>query len=237
MTDEFKDEIRNRASFGDNSPQQTVSAGLFGIAEAELFESIVRDTFPRAVIGGVTNEQIEGAVLKVGTEQTRVFKQEIEAMLSDLGEDRVSQSAWNVEARRWEAGDDAPANVTGQQVTVRFSGVERVLRDLGERIVPEIVNEMADRGWPPGATNAAFDRGEIGDVTVNPIQAEVVYRLDKQSVDASKLRALEAYPRRTLQRVASVEDPLGLPTEKRIEIEKKLSSDYDIREVEVRILP
>ena len=234
--DRFKQAIRDRAN-RDDDVQQTVSAGLFGIAEADLFESIVRDTFPGATVGGVTNDQIEGAILRVGTGQTRVFKSEVAQMLSDLGSDRVSQDAWSVEARRWSGGDDSPAQVTGQQVTVRFSGVERILRDLGERIVPEIVDQMVDRGWPPGANTPAFERGEVGNVTVNPIQAEVVYRLDKQSVDASALRALESYPRRTLQRVASVEDPLNLPRDMRVDMEQTLSADYEVREVEIRILP
>jgi hypothetical protein len=130
-----------------------------------------------------------------------------------------------------------PANVTGQQVTVRFSGLERILRDLGVEIVPEIVDQMVDRGWPPGSNTPAFDRSEVGDVTVNPIQAEVVYRLDTQSIDASTFRALESYPRNTLQRVASADDPLGLPRDQRIEIEQSLMSDYRVREVEARILP
>jgi len=158
-------------------------------------------------------------------------------MLSDLGSERVSQDAWSVEAKRWSQGDDSPAQVTGQQVSVRFSGVERILRELGERIVPEIVDQMVDRGWPPGANTPAFERSEVGDVSVNPLQAEVVYRLDKQSVDASALRALESYPRNALRRVASVEDPLDLPRDMRVDMEQTLSSDYELREAEIRILP
>jgi len=108
---------------------------------------------------------------------------------------------------------------------------------LGERIVPEIVDQMVDRGWPPGANTPAFERSEVGDVSVNPLQAEVVYRLDKQSVDASALRALESYPRNALRRVASVEDPLDLPRDMRVDMEQTLSSDYELREAEIRILP
>lgn len=234
--DEFKEAIRDRANTGGDV-QQTVSAGLFGIAEADLFKSIVRETFPGATVGGVTNDQIEGVVLRVGTGQSRVFKSEVNQMLSDLGEKRVSQDAWSVEAKRWSEGDDAPAEVTGQQVTVRFSGVERILRELGEKIVPEIVDQMVDRGWPPGANTPAFERAEVGDVTVNPIQAEVVYRLDKQSVDATAVSALESYPRSTLQRVASVADPLNLPRDFRVEMEQALTTDYGVREVEMEIIP
>jgi len=236
MSDQFKDKIQRIAQTGGEL-QQTVSSGLFGIAKAGLFESLVRNTFPGATVGGVSNDQIEGHVLRVGTGQTRVFKDEIEGMLKELGEDRVSQSAWNVEAKRWSGGQDNEAQVAGQRVTVRLDGVQRILNDLGDDIVPQIVEQMVERGWPPGANTAAFERSEVGGVTVNPLQGEVVYTLGSPSVDASSLRALESFPRLAIQTIASVDNPLGLSSDRRVEIEKTLFSDYEVREVEIQIVP
>jgi len=236
MSEDFQRKIREMAQTGGEL-QQTISSGLFGIADADLFESLVRNTFPGAVVGGVTNDQIEGFVLRVGTGQTRVFKDEIEGMLEELGEDRVSQSSWNVEAKRWSGGQDSEAQVTGQRVTVRVDGVQRILNDLGDDIVPQIVEQMVERGWPPGANTAAVQRPEVGNVAVNPLQGEIVYTLDKPSVDASSLRALESFPRSTIQTIASVDNPLGLSSDRRVEMERTLFSDYDVREVEVQIIP
>lgn len=235
MTDDFKDEIRSRMR-GEGEVQQTVSSGLFGIADPDLFVQTVRNTYPGATVGGVTSDGIEGAVLRVGTGQTRVFKDEIESMLDELGENRVSQSSWSVGAKRWVDGDDSSASVTGQEVTVRVDGVQRVLTETPS-IETVIVEEAVERGWPPGANTPAFDRGVLGDVQVSPIAGEVVYRLDTNSVDASSLQALESYPRQALQRVGSVADPLGLPTDQRIEIERALADEYNVREVEVKIIP
>jgi len=236
MTNQFKDEIRSRMGT-DKNLQQTVSAGLFGIADPDVFVNMVRNTYPRAIVGGVTAGGIEGAVLRVGTGQVAVFKDEIEGMLTELGEERVSQSAWGVEAKVWEDGDDQSASVTGQQVTVRVDGVQRLLSDISAEVEAEIVRQAVGRGWPPGANTPAFDRGVLGDVSVSAPEGEVTYRLGSPSIDASGLRALESFPRRAIVRIASADDPLGLPVDRRVDMEKTIRDDYKTREVEIRILP
>lgn len=235
MTDEFKDEIRDR--MGDSQLQQTVSAGLFGIADADLFTSIVRETFPGAVVGGVTNDQIEGAVLRVGTGQKRLFKDEVEEMLESLGEARVSQSAWSVEARRWSDGEDTAAESVGQTVTVRVDGVQRILNTVGDDMVPILEDHLFERGWPAGANTPAFSPDQVHSVSVSPLAGEVVYEMSGSSIDASGLRALAAFPLSSIRFIASAEDPLTIPQEERIEMERAIMDGYEVTQVEVEMDP
>ena len=235
MTDEFKDKIRDR--MGGPQLQQTVSAGLFGIADADLFTSIVRETFPGATVGGVTNDQIEGAILRVGTGQKRVFKDEVEEMLGSLGEERVSQSAWSIEARRWSDGEDTPAESVNQTVTVRVDGVQRILNTLGDDLIPMIKEHMFERGWPAGANTSAFSSDQVHSVSVSPLAGEVVYEMSGSAVDASGLRALAAFPLSSIRFIASAEDPLTIPQEERIEMERTIMDGYEVTQVEVEMVP
>lgn len=231
MTDDYKSEIRDR--MGGGELQQTVSSGLFGIADADVFTALVRETYPQATVGGVTNDQLEGALLRVGTGETRVFKSEIEALLDRLGEERVTQTAWGVEAKRWSDEGDKQAPGVGQTVTVRVDGVQRLLNDLGDDFLAVLRDQMFEEAWPPGSTSK-FSESDVESVNVEPVAGEIVYEMAGASVDSDAIRALESFPRKAIWSIASVDDPLGLPEDQRIEMEKA-SADYGVREVEVEI--
>lgn len=234
MPKDFKDSIRSRmgAPASEGGLQQTVEVGLFGVADASTVTDIVRNTFPRAIVGGVTNESIDGGVLRVGTGQERVFLDEIEEMQEDLGEDRVSQSAFGISTRRFDGTEDEKVYSVDQSVTVRVNNIRELLRKGGDDFKPLIREALTEDGWPPGALSPKFHDDDIRDILIRPQATEVEVKTAESSVDGGKIHAIRSKIKSGLRKAVSTRNELDWELDEVRRFEEDMS-DFEVREIEV----